>query len=72
MTWDYRIVKYKSGDFGLHEIFYDENQKVENWTESAVDFKCWEDEGHEGIIKSLEMALECAKTRPILNEEELP
>ena len=68
MTWSYRIMKHSDGWLGLHEVFYDDDGKVNGWTEEAVKFVAWEDEGPAGIIKSLEMALADAKNLDVLDE----
>lgn len=35
MTWDYRVI-FQNGQFAIHEVFYDENKQVTNWTEEAI------------------------------------
>lgn len=65
MTWNYRIIDH--GDWlGLHECFYDENDKPNGWTADPITFSCDKDEGTDGIIKSLELALADAKKHPVL------
>lgn len=70
MSWNYRIIHYKEGGFGLHEVFYSEGGVVEGWTKDATDFACDEDEGREGVIKSLQLALNDAISKPVLEESE--
>lgn len=61
MKWNYRVMDF--GDhFALHEVFYSEGGGI-SWTESPIYFACGEDEGVDGIIGSLEMALADAKHR---------
>ncbi len=68
MTWNYRIVDH--GDwFGLHEAFYDEGGAT-SWTADPITFACDKDEGVEGIIGSLEMALADARKHPVLKPKE--
>jgi hypothetical protein len=78
MSWNYRIVKFRHTDrhaklcgeehfYGLHEVYYDEDGNPNGYTEHAVRFECGEDEGPEGIIKSLERALESAKALEVLD-----
>ena len=55
MTWNYRIIHYKDGGYGLHEVFY-ENGKIDGWTQQPINFVCEEDEGPKGIIDGLELA----------------
>lgn len=78
MAWNYRIILHDMDPdrgrhfFGLHEVYYDgPGGKVTGWTENPISFSCAVDEGHEGIIRSMELALNDAKQRPILREREL-
>jgi YD repeat-containing protein len=61
IKWNYRIVRHESGDLSLHEVYYDADGKPTSMTAEPVTFACHAEEGREGIIKSLEMALHCAK-----------
>ena len=70
MTWNYRIIHYTAGGYGLHEVFYDDKGEVEGWTDQAIDFGCDEDEGKEGVIKSLKLALKDAKRQPVMEEKD--
>lgn len=44
MTWNYRIMKHTTTvgskgefeSFGIHEVYYDEDGKIMNWTEQAI------------------------------------
>lgn len=36
MTWNYRVMKYKNGEVGVHEVYYDDDGKVQNWTKQAI------------------------------------
>ena len=69
MTWNYRIVKYRDGSgFGLHEVYYDGQGEPENMTAEPADFVVDAEEGPDGIVRSLRMALVDAKRRGILDE----
>ena len=68
MTWNYRIIHYQQGGYGLHEMFYNELGVIDGWTKEAVDFGCEEDEGKDGIISSLELALNDVKTADVIEE----
>lgn len=59
--FNYRIVRHESGDLALHEVYYDDDGAPTSMTAEPVSFECHSHEGREGIIKSLEMALYCAK-----------
>ena len=38
--WNYRIMKRKNNqgkfDFGIYEVFYDDNGKVQSWTKDSL------------------------------------
>jgi hypothetical protein len=42
--WNYRIMKRKNDqgqfDFGVYEVFYDDNGKIARWTENSVTPTC--------------------------------
>lgn len=70
VTWNYRIIFHDEDPdpdrhwYGLHECYYCPT----GWTVNPTTFGCDADEGPEVIIKSLEMALRDAKTKPIIVE----
>lgn len=66
MTWNYRIIRYTNGDFGLHEVYY-ENGKPKARTQEAI-VALDKEEGVEGIVKSLELMIHDAKHREILDD----
>ena len=69
MTWGYRIIRHsgpRERHLALHEVYYGDDCRVHSWTENPISFGCGDEEGPEGIIQSLEMALHDAKTRPVL------
>ena len=68
MSWNYRIVKYRDGSFGLHEVYYDADGKPRSMTEKPAEFTAWDSEGPQGIRKSLLMASADARKRPVLDE----
>ena len=40
MTWNYRIIHHdndKNPYFAIHEVFYDEHEKVTSWTADPID-----------------------------------
>lgn len=40
MTWDYRVIKHDlvpTNYFAIHEVYYDENGKITNWSEKPID-----------------------------------
>jgi hypothetical protein len=67
-TWNYRIVRYTNGGLGLHEVYYDEAGMITGRTENPCSFACDEEEGPEGIIGSLEMALKDAKEKAVVQD----
>ena len=70
-TWNYRVVRYDDGDLGLHEIYYDDQGKPVMMTEQPVGFVASGEEGVEGLIQSLERALQEAQNRPILESRDI-
>lgn len=66
MSWNYRIIRYGDGGYGLHEVYYDEAGAPDSWTLEPISFTCAEDEGPAGIIDALWMALNDASKRPVL------
>ena len=70
MTWNYRIIHYKDGGYGLHEVFYNEEGSIDGWTEQPIDFVCGEDEGPKGVIGGLELA-SIDSSLPVLEEKDI-
>ena len=77
-TWNYRIVKTRGEGplglweaYGLYEVYYDAEGYPESRTGALASFACDSDEGHEGILKSLELALKDAGTKPVLDEDDI-
>lgn len=72
-TWNYRIVHHHQPEewFGLHEVFYTGGRPTA-MTVNQVTFACDGEEGPEGIIQALKMALADATGRPVLDEAEIP
>lgn len=65
MAWNYRILDH--GDhFALHEVYYDAAGTPNGWTERPIEFVCDTDDGPQGVIGSLEMALADARKHPVL------
>ncbi|WP_324740108.1 hypothetical protein U8326_10060 [Tsuneonella sp. CC-YZS046] len=71
MTWNYRLIRHDE-HIALHEVFYDSSGKITSWTADAISFVADLDEGAEGVIGSLEMALADARKYPVLIASELP
>ena len=71
MTWNYRIIyhdKTDYPDYAIHEVFYDEDGKVESWTSNPID----PSGGSKAeLIRVLEMMLNDVKKTPILIESKL-
>lgn len=44
MTWNYRIMKRKNSEgtfeYGIYEVYYDENGKVSSWTQESLTPVC--------------------------------
>jgi len=67
-SWNYRIVHYRNhpGNLVLHEVHYGENGEITALTENAASFGCGIEEGKDGIISALRLALADAERLPIL------
>lgn len=61
MTWRYQILDHGT-HYALHEV-YDDGR---SWTADPITFVCDPEEGSDGIIRSLEMALADARNLPVL------
>ena len=75
MSWNYRIVqRLRAGInpsfYALHEVHYDDDGLPWAMTTDPVDFVCDLEEGPEGIVEALEMALVDAKKTLVLDEPE--
>lgn len=71
MTWNYRVVKYLDGSgYGLHEVYYDKENKPWAMTTDPIPFSTDSDEGPETVIKALKMALKDAEKYPVFEEPE--
>ena len=70
MTWNYRIIHYKDGGYGLHEVFYKKEGKIDGWTQQPINFVCEEEEGSQSIMESLWVALKDCSL-PVLEEKDI-
>jgi hypothetical protein len=69
--WNYRIVREEQMLF-LTEVYYNDEGKPDGYLPDGATFKCIEEEeGQEGIVKALEMALSDARKHPILDANEV-
>lgn len=60
-TWNNRIFKHKGKDYEyymIHEVYYDENGKLDGWTEDAISPR---GDTVEELIEHLEQLLKDAK-----------
>ena len=75
MTWRYQIILHDKAEhpwYGLHEVYVGmEGVEGVGHTEEPISFVCDENEGSEGIINSLKMALQDAGKLPVLKESEV-
>ena len=74
-SWNYRIIRYADGGYGLHEVGYDHDIcptaprcacEAQTYAVEPADFVCDEEEGYTGIIASLKRAIEDAENNTIL------
>ena len=79
MSWNYRVIKHKNtkesihaGEneywYGIHECYYNEDDKIWGWTEDSI--RPFGDTLEEitDALKLMTLALE----KPVLDEEDLP
>ncbi|NBW13718.1 MAG: hypothetical protein EBR82_37535 [Caulobacteraceae bacterium] len=74
MTWNYRIIHMdiKSPDkpwYELHEVYYNEKGKIENYTASPVEIS---GDNRCDIMSQLLMMANDAHRHPVLKESKLP
>lgn len=70
MTWNYLITKHDTAKtiyFAIHEVFYDENGKITNWTEEPIQII---GDGEIDIANILQQMILDIKT-PFLKESRL-
>ena len=67
MAWSYRVLRHEDGTFALHKVYDDETGEPRAYTAEPIGFCVDEEEGPEGIIASLEMALRDICERPVLD-----
>ncbi|MCI0460317.1 MAG: hypothetical protein L0Z62_25470 [Gemmataceae bacterium] len=72
MTWNYRVIEHDApesdlGNFGIHEVHYDEEGRVTTWTENAVAVAA---ETVEALGEELDIMRQ-ALAKPVLKESEL-
>ena len=66
-NWNYRIIEYIDGGYGVHEVYYNEDGKPDGYTECAVTFG---GEGLEEVVASLQLALKDITEKEVLKEGE--
>ncbi|BDD05593.1 hypothetical protein [Aureibacter tunicatorum] len=48
MSWNYRVLKRRNSDgdfeFGIYEVYYDENGNVKGWTKDSLTPTCSDEE----------------------------
>jgi len=71
-TWHYRFLRYTDGTLALHEVYCDEEGRPNGYTTRPISFAVDADEGHDGLVQSMKMALRDAVERPILDVPDLP
>ena len=71
MTWNYRVIKYKSHHdtiFALHEVFYDDG-KIEGWTERPIDLDGFE--SVDDLLGTMKMMMKDIENHPVLKLTDL-
>jgi len=68
MTWNYRVVRYnKTGEYALHEVFYDADGKENAMSEEPAAFI---GESPEDVFEALTMALASVQKHPVFDVPE--
>ncbi len=65
-TWNYRLIRFPT-HIALHEVHYEDGEPVSRTIEPAT----FVSETAEDLIAGLERALSDAKTRPVLDADEI-
>jgi hypothetical protein len=68
MTWNYRVIRSAEGAFGLYEVYYNQDDVPIARSSTPITFVCDEEEGKEGILESLKLALESAERLEVLDD----
>ena len=66
MSWNYRVIKYAEGGYGLHEVYYDSDGEPLSMTEEPAGFV---GDSVEELTASLMLARTDVRKRPVLNED---
>lgn len=73
--WHYRLILHDQDSkpwYGLHEVYYDQENNITGWTENPVRFTCDAEEGIEGVTHALANAVHDVTLRQPLVLSELP
>jgi len=64
MTWNYRILKHMDDKpwYGLHEVYYDKEYKIVNYTNDAIVVG----DSVQEILRALKMMLKDASTNTVV------
>lgn len=71
MSWNYRVMcrTYESGkEYGIHEVYYDEDGKVASWTENPVSITTFVEECSDTVenLTDVHVKMGLALTKPVL------
>lgn len=72
MSWNYRVIERArrgsdDSSFGIHEVYYDEQNRVTAWSENPIAVTA---ESAEDLAEEMDLMRE-ALAKPVLNEAEL-
>ncbi|MET3878841.1 hypothetical protein [Chitinophaga sp. OAE865] len=71
MSWNYRVMKRKnkSGEyeFGIYEVYYDEEGNIESWTENPVTPVC---SSGDGLLYELNLMIDALKKDILVYRED--
>lgn len=63
MHWNYRILLHPDDYYAVHEVFYNEDNKPDGWTEDPIDFG---GDNPEDVRQALRTALSDITKLPVL------
>lgn len=71
MSWNYRVLKRKneSGEyeFGIYEVYYDNNENIESWTENPLTPVC---ASEEGLLEEMNLMLDALKKDTLIYKQD--
>ena len=68
--WNYRVMKRLNSDgeheYGIYEVYYDDNNNILGWTENSLTPVCYSEDG---LLHELELMKEALKKETLIYEQ---